>query len=155
MKPIGVHVSRGQGVAPRAAPAEFVFRWRAEAGARFIVHSIGEGAAKPRPCLYFRVSAAGIRLPAAYGWTAEPRMADALMAFTRHLSAICPLSSIQPSPRYWPLTQRETGDRIVGWGQKHFRVPGLGRRVPGAGIRVRVQVRVCYPLSSIQPSPRY
>ena len=31
-----------------------------------------------------RVSAPGLRFPAAGGWNAEPRMADALMAVTRH-----------------------------------------------------------------------
>ena len=38
------------------------------------------------------------------------------------------------------LTQRETGDRMMGWGI-HFQVSGLGSRVPGTGLRVRVQVQ--------------
>jgi hypothetical protein len=31
---------------------------------------------------------------------------------------------------------------MVSWGQKHFQVSGLGHRVPGPGIQVRVQVQV-------------
>ncbi len=49
-------------------------------------------------------------------------------------------------PTWFFITQRETGDRRNGWG--HFlRAPGLGRRVPGAGILVQVQ-ELCH-LSSV------
>ena len=37
--------------------------------------------------------------------------------------------------------QRETGDRMIGWGGDNFQVSGLGHQVPGAGIQVQVQVR--------------
>ena len=49
------------------------------------------------------------------------------------------------------LTQGETGDRMIGWGHKQeavqrweakpFQVSGLGRREPGTGFQVRVQVQ--------------
>jgi hypothetical protein len=38
------------------------------------------------------------------------------------------------------MAQRETGDRIVGGGI-YFQVSGLGRREPGSGLQVRVQVQ--------------
>ena len=47
------------------------------------------------------------------------------------------------------VTQRETGNRRIGWGH-FFRVSGLGRQVPGSGVQVRVQVqKTCHPSSVI------
>ena len=52
-------------------------------------------------------------------------------------------------------TQRETGDRRIGWGY-FSRVPGLGHREPGTGIQVQVQVRaILCNLSSIQSSSHF
>ena len=44
---------------------------------------------------------------------------------------------------------------MIGWGQKHFQVSGLGRQVPGTGFQVQVQVRVFCPLSSVIDSALY
>ena len=44
----------------------------------------------------------------------------------------------QSYPRYIGGTQRETGDRMIGWG-KHFQVSGLGNQEPGAGEQVQVR----------------
>jgi hypothetical protein len=53
------------------------------------------------------------------------------------------------------MAQRETGDRMIGWGA-YFQVSGLGHQAPGSGIQVRVQVQeICHRfshLSSTQPS---
>ena len=46
------------------------------------------------------------------------------------------------------VTQRETGNRRIGWGH-FFRVSGLGRQVPGSGVQVRVQVQKTCHLSSV------
>ncbi len=46
----------------------------------------------------------------------------------------------QPYPRLRGSAQRETGDRMIGWG-RNYQVTGLSRREPGAGAQVRVQVQ--------------
>ena len=63
-------------------------RWIARQ-ARSVSHTAyGRHAVAPLPDTGVRVSAAGLRLPAADGWNADPRMADALMAVTRHLEVV-------------------------------------------------------------------
>ena len=47
-------------------------------------------------------------------------------------------------------TQRETGNRMIGWGA-HFQVSGLSDQEPGSGDQVQVRVQEIRPLSSIQP----
>ena len=46
------------------------------------------------------------------------------------------------------VTQRETGNRRIGWGH-YFQVSGLGRLVPSSGVQVRVQVQEICHLSSV------
>ena len=87
-------------------------------------------------------------------------MADALMAVTRHQRMSLPSASIIDSvivpfrvaggSLRWRVAgvaaaQRETGDRMIGWGGDNFQVSGLGHQVPGAGIQVQVQVQeICH-----------
>jgi hypothetical protein len=51
------------------------------------------------------------------------------------------------------LEQRETGNRMIGWGA-HFQVSGLGHRDPGAGDQVQVAGNLPFVLDSVLPPLR-
>ena len=51
------------------------------------------------------------------------------------------------------LEQRETGNRMIGWGA-HFQVSGLGHRDPGPGDQVQVAGNLPFVLDSVLPPLR-
>jgi hypothetical protein len=73
------------------------------------------------------------------------------MSVTRRTDAM----SSHPYPWQRVSAQRETGDLMIGCG--HFQVTGLGRRVPGSGVQVRVQVQGLnfYPVPAPVPDNPY
>ena len=110
--------------------------WRTQVGARFIVHSSDEGRGGAT-----HLPSAALRRPGRDSTTCCPRVNRSQVR--------------GDSPGWQVAGQRHnsTGDRIISWGLKFFRVPGLGHRVSGSGTQVRILVPGLIPEPVPVPVP--